>query len=254
MLGAGFNAAAFNHAAASAGSGCKRGYAGAMRDATEEQQQDRFVERSASLARTRVHHHSFVTNERKMTACSYRQFVKLGLAAAMLALSSIWATPAARAGTPYEAQIGGFMSASLQTIITGEFAGRSPSNADAIATRRICLPGDYDDLRASAHDRAAFDAFHKRCDLVEFTVDASQVHAVAYLPSGSCETLKKVWDAMMVDHIHAVPPGAGPWVIFEYKGSRYEATQRHLARGAQLRSSCQADGSLRITGPRKRPR
>ncbi len=68
------------------------------------------------------------------------------------------------------------MSALLQTIITGEFAGRSPSNADAPLQRPICKPSDYDDLRAAANDRAAFDAFRRRCRLVEGVSMRTHVH------------------------------------------------------------------------------
>jgi hypothetical protein len=74
---------------------------------------------------------------------------------------------ASRAQTPYETQVGGFMTAVLSVLITGEFAGRSPSNAHASPNRPLYKPADYDDLRAAANDRAAFDAFRRRCKLVE---------------------------------------------------------------------------------------
>jgi hypothetical protein len=181
------------------------------------------------------------------------RLAQLGLFAALLWIG-VAAAPAARAGTPYEAQIGGFMAASLQTIITGEFAGRTPSNVDAVATRRICQPSDYADLRAATNDRAAFDAFHRRCHLIEERIDVSQVHAIARLPENYCEKLKDVFDRMMAEHINTVSPSAGPWIVFAYKGARYESNSRILARGAHLQSSCQDDGSLRISAPRKRPR
>ncbi len=160
-------------------------------------------------------------------------------------------SPASRAGTPYEAQIGGFITASLSALITGEFAGRSPSNEYALPTRRACKPSDYDDLRAAANDPAAFDAFRKRCKLVEGLVDAVHVHGTAYLPPGYCETLKAAFDRMLVEQVYSVPPEAGRMLIFEYKGSRYGGSRRDLARVAKLQSSCREDGSLRVSAPRK---
>jgi hypothetical protein len=169
----------------------------------------------------------------------------------LLLLALVSAPLPTLAGTPYEAQIGGFLTAALQTLITGEFAGRSPSNADAQPQRPICKPSDYDDLRAAANDRAAFDAFRRRCHLVETKVDSTHVHGTVYLPSGYCEALKNVFDKMMATEVYAAAEEKGEWVVFEHKGSRYEATRRTLARRAQIKSSCQADGSLRISAPRK---
>src|SRR5262245_37327294 len=108
----------------------------------------------------------------------------LAVVTVLIALAASLVPPPAHAATPYEAQIGGFMTATLQTLITGEFAGRSPSNADASLHRPVCRPGDYEDLRAAANDRAAFDAFRRRCKLVEGTIDGTQVHSTAYLPQG----------------------------------------------------------------------
>ena len=171
---------------------------------------------------------------------------------AALLIFVLLSPPLARAATPYEAQIGGFITASLWVLITGEFAGRRPSNADALATRRACKPSDYDDLRAAANDSVAFDAFHQRCKLVEGLVDATHIHGTAYLPPGYCETLKAAFDRMLVEQIYSAPADAGDLVVFEYKGSSYRATRRALARGAKLQSSCRDDGSLRVSAPRKR--
>jgi hypothetical protein len=174
------------------------------------------------------------------------------VASALILLMVFLSPSPAGAATPYEAQIGGFITASLSVLITGEFAGRSPSNADALASRRACKPSDYDDLRAAANDRVAFDAFRKRCRLVEGLVDATHTHGTAYLPRGYCEALKAAFDRMLVEQIYSVPADAGDLVIFEYKGSRYEGSRRDLARGAKLESSCRDDGSLRVSAPRKR--
>ena len=161
----------------------------------------------------------------------------------------------ATAATPYEYKLAGFMSAALQAIITGEFAGRRPSNADAVFDRRICGPRDYDVLRAAANDTAAFDAFHRSCSLVEAKLDETHVHASAYLPGGYCEMLKIAFEAALAERVHAIPrdvPGDG--VLIEYKGSRFLGTGRSLARDGQLQAMCQPDGSLRISAPRVRPR
>jgi hypothetical protein len=178
----------------------------------------------------------------------------LGIVVAMLTPATLCTSPPVRAATPYEAQIGGFMTATLQTLITGEFAGRSPSNADAALNRPICKPSDYDDLRAAANDRAAFDAFRRRCKLVEGTIDATHVHSTAYLPHGYCETLKTAFETVLAERIYAESGNPTRELIIEYKGSRSESTDRLLARGAQLRTTCRDDGSLRISAPRKRPR
>jgi len=172
---------------------------------------------------------------------------------ALLALAMLCASLPVRAAGPYEAQIGGFMTATLQTLITGEFAGRSPSNADAALNRPICKPSDYDDLKAAANDRAAFDAFRQRCKLVEGTTDGTHVHSTAYLPPGYCETLKTAFETVLTERVYAAPTNPTRMLIIEYKGSRYESTNRQLARGAQLQAICQDDDSLRVSAPRKRP-
>jgi hypothetical protein len=154
-----------------------------------------------------------------------------------------------RAATPYEAQIGGFMTAILETFITGEFAGRSPSNADAPLDRRVCKPADYDDLRAAANDRAAFDAFRRRCKLAEGTLDDTHVYITAYLPHGYCETLKSALEAALQEHVYGAEDS---YVTVEYKGSRYSSNRGYLARQARLEPACLGDGALRISAPRRR--
>lgn len=157
---------------------------------------------------------------------------QLGVVAVLIVLAASLVLLPAHAGTPYEAQIGGFMTATLQTLITGEFAGRSPSNADAALHRPVCRPDDYEDLRAAANDRAAFDAFRRRCKLVEGAIDATHVHSTAYLPPGYCEKLKE-----------------------KLKGAFEKALAErvYLARGAGLEVTCQDDGAIRVSAPRKRP-
>jgi hypothetical protein len=179
---------------------------------------------------------------------------KLSVIVVLVALGTPWAAPPrALAGTPYEAQIGGFMAAVLSVIITGEFAGRNPSQADARPTRPICKPSDYDHLRAAANDTAALDAFRRRCKLTEGTVDDTHVYSTAYLPAGYCEALKAAFEKVLAEQVYAVPIGSpGDDVIFEYKGSRYAGTSRRLARGARLQLVCRADGALRISAPRER--
>ena len=185
---------------------------------------------------------------------SARRAGRLGLAALVVALAMLSGSSAPLAKTPYEAQIGGFMAAALQALIMGEFAGRKPSQVDAAPWRRACRPADYEDLRASATDTAAFDAFHRECKLVETKVDATHVHAVAYLPRGYCKTLKNVFEAVLAEKVYGAPRGASEWLVIEYKGSRYGGSDLTLARGAQLKTACQRDGSLRISAPRVRQR
>jgi hypothetical protein len=156
-------------------------------------------------------------------------------------------------GTSYEAQIGGFIHSAIQTFITGEFAGRRPSQADAALNRPVCKPADYDDLRAAASDQAAFDAFRRRCKFVEVTKDDTDVHGTAYLPRGYCEILKSAFEAMLAERVYADANDVrSDELAFEYKGSRYSATRLRLARGARLKTTCLDDGSLRVSAPRKR--
>jgi hypothetical protein len=178
---------------------------------------------------------------------------ELGVVVALVALAIPLVPLPVRAATPYEAQIGGFMTATLQTLITGEFAGRSPSNADAALSRPICRPSDYDDLRAAASDRAAFDAFRRRCRLVEEKIDETHVHSTAYLPPGYCERLKTAFEKVLAERIYAEPASPTPDLIIEYKGSRFQTTSRQLARGARMEVTCQDDGAIRVIAPRKRP-
>jgi hypothetical protein len=143
------------------------------------------------------------------------------------------------------------MAAVLETLITGEFAGRRPSQTDFIPMRPVCKPSDCATLRAAAHDTAAFDAFYKRCNLIESTIDETQVHSIAHLPPGYCDTLKTAFEDALAKEVYG-PPRAGDWVEIEYKGSRYRGTRRALARGAHLQAACLADGFLRISAPRNR--
>ena len=162
-------------------------------------------------------------------------------------------SPVLAGGRPYESKIGGFMYAAMEALITGEFAGRRPSQVDASLTRPVCRGSDYDDLRAAAHDRVAFDELRRRCQWVETINDSTHVHATAYLPPGYCGILKSAFDAMLLDHIYGPPRHPNrEEVMFEYKGSHYSATVRTLASGARIESSCEADGALRVSAPRKR--
>jgi hypothetical protein len=173
--------------------------------------------------------------------------------AALLAALTLCVPGVGIAATPYEQQIAGFMGAVLTTLITGEFAGRSPSQADAVLDRRPCLPADYDDLRAAANDKEAFDRFHQRCRLTEAKLVGDRVHVFASLPEGYCETLKGAFEKAMEDRVYKGPPEDAlwnDWVAIEYKGSKYGGTRRSLARGGQIHASCEPGGVLRISGSR----
>jgi hypothetical protein len=173
------------------------------------------------------------------------------VASGLVVLAPLLLPLPSRAATPYEAQIQGFITASLLVLITGEFAGRTPPNIYVPNTRPACKPSDYDDLRAAANDQAEFEAFYKRCRLVESYLDATHTQGTAYLPLGYCEILKTVFDRMLFEQVYSVPADAGDLIVFEYKGSQYRATRRALARAAKLQSSCREDGSLRVSAPRK---
>lgn len=179
---------------------------------------------------------------------------KLTLLAAVFAWTSLHVPSRALAATPYESQIGGFVTSVLTVLATGEFVGATPSNADASLNRPICKPGDYDELRAAGNNRSARDAFHRRCRLVKGENDASHVRNVVFLPAGHCEALKEAFEVALATHVYAVPGSTAGWFVIEYKGSRYTASSgiRELGRGAQFTAACREDGSLRVSTPRKR--
>lgn len=177
-------------------------------------------------------------------------------AVAALALASVlWSTPGS-GGTSYESQISGFIAASLGALITGEYAGRRPSQVMAPLHRPACKPADFEDLKRAAADKSAFDAIAKRCKLAASTYDDKDVHVTAYLPPGDCERLKTAFENMLTEHVYPSPPsGMHPEdVTFEYKGSFYSGSGRTLAWGARLRATCHQDGSLRVSAPRDRRR
>jgi hypothetical protein len=154
----------------------------------------------------------------------------------------------ANAGTPYEAKIGGFMVAILNTLITGEFAGRGPSNADAALSRPVCKAGDYDELRAVT-SQSDLDALRRKCRLVATQRDAKHVYATAYLPPGTCLALKSAFESVLAVHVKSKE--LGDIVVFEYKGSRYNASARNLTRKVSFDAVCEDDGALRVSTRRK---
>jgi hypothetical protein len=160
----------------------------------------------------------------------------------------LWPT-GARSGTPYEAQIGGFIYASLQTFILGEFAGRRTTNTIGHAKRRPCRPEDFIGLRQSARDERAVSKFEDSCHTVHFQVGETHVHGTAYLPDGPCNALKVAYDDMLAKQVYADLPGE--LVVFEYKGSNYLGSRRSIARGARLQTECLPDGSIRVSAPRR---
>jgi hypothetical protein len=182
-----------------------------------------------------------------------RKAVSIAFALVLSTLSALKSSQPSFAATPYEAQIGGFISASLHTLITGEFAGQSPSNADANLNRPVCRSADYDELRAAANDRRALDAFRRKCKFVETKIDQTHVHGIAYLPVGYCTIIKNAVDKEVLSRINEEPAHFVRGLTIEYKGAVFESTDRLLARRAGLEAKCQEDGSLRVSAPRKRP-
>jgi hypothetical protein len=176
----------------------------------------------------------------------------IGLALLLSTLSALKNPQPSFAATPYEAQIGGFVAAALNALITGEFAGRRPSQVEAHFDRAACGPADFADLRAAANDTATFDAIRRRCKFTEAKIDATHVHIIAYLPSGYCETLKAAFEAVLADQVYGAPRDTTDLVAIDYKGTYYLGSGRALARGAQLEARCQEEGSLRVSAPRKR--
>jgi hypothetical protein len=88
----------------------------------------------------------------------------------------------------------------------------------------------------------------------EGKIDETHVHSRAYLPQGYCEKLKAALERVLAERIYAEPASPTREPIFEYNGSRFESSDRGLARGAGLEVTCQDDGALRMSAPRKLPR
>jgi hypothetical protein len=161
-----------------------------------------------------------------------------------------------RAATPYEAQLAGRIYSILFTMIVGEFGGRTRANTDGTLNKRVCEPGDYDDLREAAKDNTTLIAFHYRCDIVGTSGDSTHVHVIAHPPRGYCEKLKESFETLLAVHVYAVPIGSPDRFTVESKALRLElgAVARELLRGAQLAVTCTDDGRLRVSAPRRQRR
>jgi hypothetical protein len=152
--------------------------------------------------------------------------------------------------TPYETQLAGVIYAIVQTLVTGEFAGRSRSHVDAPPKRRICKPDDFVALTRSALDDAAMDDFRRLCRPVESSLDATHAISIAYLPKGYCGSIKKAFETILEEQVFGAAI-RGDILVVEYKGARFEGSGRDLLKQASLQATCEPDGSLRITGPRR---
>ena len=75
------------------------------------------------------------------------------------------------------------------------------------------------------------------------------MHGTAYLPQGDCFTIKRAYDAMLADQLSR-PASEGRLMTFDYKGAKFSASSRWLVAQAQLRTTCEADGSLRVSAKR----
>ena len=154
---------------------------------------------------------------------------------------------------PYESQLGGRIHAILTTLIIGEFGGKTRANRDATLKKRLCEPLDYDRLKEAARDNAELIAFRRTCALVTFRIDDTHIHAIAHPPGGYCEPLKRAFETALSVQIYSVPSSSRNWAIIEHKALRLEigVADREMLRRAQLQATCQEDGILRVTAPRK---
>jgi hypothetical protein len=185
----------------------------------------------------------------------YPRVGALAIASAVCALTAlVISTSTVRAGgTSYDYQVGGFIAATLYTLIEGEFVGRKISNDYPTPPQRpVCKPADYLHLRDIANDSSKLSEFNKRCKLIEVRMDGTLAHGIAYLPKGYCEGLKTAFEDILEREVFSVPYEGNDTITYEYKGARYSATRRRLARSARLQAVCQDDGALRISAPRKR--
>ncbi len=147
-----------------------------------------------------------------------------------------------------KAQVGGLIHSLLSAFVIGEFGGRTRANPH-FNQRPICKPGDYEDLREAAKDDATLIAFHQRCRLIESAMDDTHVHGIAYLPPGYCGSLKNAFETVLVE----VASGNQNASIIKHKEMHLDFN-RTFARSAELKATCQADGSLRISAPKRKYR
>lgn len=168
---------------------------------------------------------------------------------AIAACACMGATTALSAGTPYDAQIGGFIAASMETFIYGEFAGRRAPQIDVSLARRTCRADEYAELRSVTNDEESFENFYRKCRVIEYSKDETHVHGTAYIPAGSCERLKTVFERLLLENVYAA---SGHELVFEHNGARYSSNRLALAAGARLSVICLDNGALRMSAPRKR--
>jgi hypothetical protein len=165
-----------------------------------------------------------------------------------LFISITVSTTAFAGGTSYEYQLAGFISASAQTFVRGEYTQiRQPLNIP-YSPPTVCGPSDYKALMAATDRQSALQKFEQTCKAVNITIERNTVKAELQLPQGHCETLKNAFDHMLADKVFASKENM---VEFEYKNARYFGSRGDLARSAKFETSCEIDGSFRIRAARK---
>lgn len=164
--------------------------------------------------------------------------------AGLLTLLSVSVSPPAIAGTPREAQLLGRINAILTTYIVGEFGGRSVSDG----RKPACKPADFEKLRDAAKTEKSLMAFHRQCDVVQTFVSSSLVFSTAYVPTESCDKLKRAIETMLHAQIYS-GSGASYGLIIEYEGIRHVLGDhgKQVIRDAAMQLTCEQAGALRAT-------
>jgi hypothetical protein len=180
---------------------------------------------------------------------------RFGIVIAVLA-ALVPATPAAGGMVPKaspDRTVRQFIQRAVETLIAGEFAGRSMPRENVSRARPTCTPEDYESLRAGSGEPARLEAFHRSCKVVELLpFDGTRIHAVSFLPAGSCTILRRAFDDIIKYAVDRANSFGNDHIGFEYKGASYRGRHRGMVQRAQLQASCQADGSLRIVGMKQR--
>jgi len=166
-----------------------------------------------------------------------------------------WTPHRAFAGTPYEAQLGGQIHATLRTLIIAEFGG--PPSREAV-TRRICQPDDYEVLKEWAKHDASLSAFGVRCGMTEFISDRSdntRIEHIAYLPVGYCEILKPAIEKILSVIVRLEPSKSRHSFNVNHRnfGVILQAKALEPLRGADVITSCRSDGSLHVSATAPTP-
>lgn len=155
------------------------------------------------------------------------------------------------AKTPWEAQVGGFVYVTIDVFVRGEFSGQAPANQVHRNPQRACTADDFSNLKRATVTRERFLEFDRQCATVEMKYEQGTVTGIAYLPIGYCENIRHEYLKMLKEQVYSYAIDA-PEIVISYKGADLRTSRRDLARGLDIATNCNSDGSFSVTAQRKR--